>query len=99
MEKVTGHILKSGEVNLEGQFRLDVPQLATAKQKAGNISSGAAEVHIVETQPQFAVIEIICSCGTKTYLRCEYGEGKSAQSPETQDDTHSNSEQPTDQTK
>jgi len=34
--------------------------------------AGKSSVQIVENQPGFAVIEITCCCGEKTYLRCEY---------------------------
>jgi len=41
-------------------------------------------VNIVENQPEFAVIEITCSCGTKTYIRCEYAAAESlAEGPQT----------------
>jgi hypothetical protein len=65
------HILKGNNVKLEGRFHLDtgeVPGPVKEKEEA----SATPQVSIVENQPEFAVIEITCSCGTKSYVRCEY---------------------------
>jgi hypothetical protein len=72
MQKTAGHILRSDEVKLEGTVRVGTAQL-TANQQ-GSRSSGAAaqQVRIVENHPEFTVIEVICSCGARTYLKCEY---------------------------
>jgi hypothetical protein len=74
MPKTVGHILKSEEVKLEGQFRLDVAQVQS--QTGGPIEQSPAltepQVRIVENHPEFADIEITCSCGIKTHLKCEY---------------------------
>ena len=76
MKMAAGHILNSSEVELEGQFRLDID--STAKGLTGRKSTAvvAAQAHIVESHPQFVVIEITCSCGTKTSLKCEYADAK-----------------------
>jgi len=71
MENAVGRILKGSEVKLEGRFHLDVVQDEPSLPKQNN---GASEpvARIVENHPQFAVIEISCSCGARTHLRCEY---------------------------
>jgi hypothetical protein len=78
MPKTTGQILKSNEVKLEGQFRLDVTQVQSQisglKEKSPALS--APQVRIVENNPEFADIEITCSCGIKTRLKCEYDAGR-----------------------
>jgi len=67
-----GHILKADEVKLEGQFHLDLVQV---KPRSPESKSSALEpaVSMVENHPEFAVMEITCSCGTRMFLRCEYG--------------------------
>jgi len=75
MEK-TEHLLKSEDVKLEGQFRLDPAKLAqtaqnTVKQQK-NTPAVPMQAHIVESQPKFAIIEVTCSCGTKMNVKCEY---------------------------
>ncbi|GAJ11458.1 unnamed protein product, partial [marine sediment metagenome] len=69
MSKTLGHILKSNDVKLEGQLHLNLDQIESARGGANS------QVRIVENHPEFAVIEITCSCGTKTRLKCEYGGG------------------------
>jgi len=81
MLKTAGHIIKGSDVKLEGQFRLDVAQVQSSI--GGSQKTTAALVtpkaRIMESQPGFAVIEITCSCGKRTNLRCEYA---GAQAPE-----------------
>ena len=85
MEDLAGRILKGDQVKLEGRFHLDVVQAETDRVKGKNVTSATPQVSIVENHPEFAVIEITCSCGTKTCLRCEYDRGQSpASDSETQ---------------
>lgn len=75
MQKTAGHILKSDEVKLEGQIKLDVCNPETNR-LAGKIAGPAAQqARIIEHCPEFAVIEVVCCCGAKVYLRCEYAGG------------------------
>jgi len=74
MTRTSGRILKSEHVQLEGQYRLDVSQAGFSK--AGVLPAGgeavAKQARIIENHPQYAIIEVTCSCGGKTLLRCEY---------------------------
>ena len=74
MTRTSGRILKSENVEVEGQYQLDVGRVGISK--AGVLAAGTQEVakqaRIIETHPQYAVIEVTCSCGGKTLLRCEY---------------------------
>lgn len=80
MESPTGHILKSNDVKLEGQFRLDIGQdVLNSANKKNATSSSSAQVCIVEKHPEFTVIEVTCSCGTKTHIRCEYTDTQSTE--------------------
>ena len=72
MEKAVGHILKSNEVRLEGRLQLNLAQAESSLAQGGHRASATQQVRIVENQAEFAVIQMTCSCGTKTYLRCEY---------------------------
>jgi len=77
MQKTTGHVLKSNEVKLEGRLQLpDISGLTSPRvnqTKNGGSALPAQQVRIVDNNPQYAMIEITCSCGMKTYLKCEYG--------------------------
>ncbi|MHC4482368.1 MAG: hypothetical protein ACYSW4_02345 [Planctomycetota bacterium] len=72
MEKAVERILKAKDVKLEGCLRLDVVQAPPSPAKKNGTVLQPTAVRIVENQPEFAVTEITCSCGTKMYLRCEY---------------------------
>jgi len=71
MAETVGQILKSEEVKLEGQVQLDTVRPGRAAFHPGQ-TSGEPTADIVENHPEFAVIEITCCCGARTYLRCEY---------------------------
>jgi len=73
------HILKGNNVKLEGRFHLDAGEVAPGLAKEKNGASAAPQVSIVENQPEFAVMEVTCSCGTKTYIRCEYAAAEGSQ--------------------
>ena len=72
MGKTAGRILKGSDVKLEGQVTLDILQPKPGQPKQPGSAKAEPQVRIVESQPDFAVIEITCSCGTGIYLRCEY---------------------------
>ena len=81
MIRRAGRILKSNDVKLEGQFHLDAANAGSdlPKQKIG--ASSAPQVRILENHPEYAVIEVTCSCGTRMSLKCEYA-GAAAQAPD-----------------
>jgi hypothetical protein len=79
MGKTAGRILKESDVQLEGQFTIDIVQPEPGQPKQPGAVLAEPKVRIVESQPEFAVIEITCSCGTGMYLRCEYA---GAEAPE-----------------
>ena len=75
MEKNTERILKSDSVELHGCFRLGLngPQTPqSAKPSDRSVAPINPEVHIVEKNANFALIEIICCCGTRMQVKCEY---------------------------
>ena len=100
MKKTAGRILKSSDVKFEGRFHLDVGHIAPSQTKGKNAALATPQVRIVESHPEFGVIEITCSCGTKTYLRCEYsGAEPSIEGSQTQNGKLDGPDQKPDQTK
>ena len=81
MKRTAGRILKSNDVKLEGQFHLDVEHAGSDLPKQQIAASSAPQVRILENHPQYAVIEVTCSCGTKMSLKCEYA-GAAEQAPD-----------------
>ncbi len=76
MTKAARRIIKKSNVKLEGKFTLDIVQPEPGRPKQPGTPLAEPQVRIVENQPEFAVIEITCSCGTGMSLRCEYAGAK-----------------------
>lgn len=73
MEKTTRHVLKADNVKMEGRFQLGLDQAAASLQpKPRSTAVVEPMAHIVENYPEFAVVEVTCSCGEKMRLKCEY---------------------------
>lgn len=72
MNKAQGRILKSSDVKLQGRLQLDMAKVDAEQPTGKKLPLAAPQVRAVEKHPEFAVIEITCSCGTKTLLKCEY---------------------------
>ena len=100
MQKATGRILKSDEVTLEGRLQLDVPNIQPNLPRGASAAPVTPQTRMVENHPEFAVIEIICSCGRRTYLKCEYTDRESSEKAASLQNAMSEpSEQATNQTK
>jgi hypothetical protein len=42
--------------------------------KPGETSlTGAAQARIVESNSDYVILEVICSCGQKSFIQCNYG--------------------------
>ena len=73
MGKTTGHILKAGDVKLEGQLHLDSWNVQAGTLKEKDAAASAPQARVIENHQEFAILEVTCSCGRKMYLKCEYG--------------------------
>jgi len=74
-------VLKSNQVTVSGSVRL-TPEAAVAPVRTA-FSAGAdtpltgrapQSAHIVESNSDYAVIEIVCSCGAKNHVQCNYAD-------------------------
>jgi hypothetical protein len=71
MVNAAGRILRRCDVKVEGNVCLDVAQMKQRPSQAnGQVTQPAAR--LIESKPEFAVIEVTCSCGTKMLVRCQY---------------------------
>jgi len=72
MERNTERILRSNDVEISG--RVQLAGIASAPNGANRqtIPSVSANAAIVENTPDFAIIEVVCPCGRKTSVKCEY---------------------------
>lgn len=76
MSKLPASVIKNDEVRIAGKVRLDsaLPRPAQAAAVAAQQpeAGGSASARIVRTAPDHVVIEVMCACGQKTLLRCDY---------------------------
>lgn len=82
--KTSGRILKSDDVKFEGQYHLDVAQAVSSLPQHTGTTLAAPQVRILENHPEYAVIEVTCSCGTRTCLRCEYAGAQASEDSQAQ---------------
>ena len=72
MLKTGVNILKSRDVKVEGEFRLDIDQPAEQTPRPQSHAVAAPQVRIVENHPEYALIELTCACGNKSQIKCQY---------------------------
>lgn len=83
MIETSRRILKSGDVELNGQCRLGLSPdrfEASGHEHIGSITA-APKARVLENHPEYAVIEVSCSCGAKICLRCEYSACERSENP------------------
>jgi hypothetical protein len=81
MIKTAGRILKSNDVKLEGRFHLDLAKAGLQVPKQQVAASAEPQVRVLESHPEYAVIEVTCSCGRKMSVKCDYA-AATAQAPD-----------------
>ena len=86
MGKTAGRVLKAEDVKLEGLFHLDLIQADLSIPRGKKAAVAAPTARVVESRPEFVVVEITCSCGAKTQLKCEYA-GADASAGQVPDNT------------
>jgi hypothetical protein len=72
MLRTTGRVLKAREVQWQGALQLDLDPKAAPSPGAVPHTSVPARIRITENHPQFALVEVTCSCGKTMLVRCEY---------------------------
>ena len=72
MAKRTEHILK--DIKLQGQCRIETagPIPPSQQEPETNPSTSPAQARVIENHADYAIIELTCSCGCVTNLRCNY---------------------------
>lgn len=86
MIRTAARVLKSQDIELAGQYHLDVPQGGldkTSHQPPGAVPV-PARACILENHLDYAVIEVTCSCGAKMLLKCDYAGAQTPGHPQTQ---------------
>jgi len=69
-------VIKRQQVQLVGAVHLSAGSLsAPVRQSTPGRTAPSAEpiqARIVESNNEYAIIEIVCSCGCKTHIQCNY---------------------------
>ena len=81
MTETSGQILKSDDVKLEGRYRLEVAQreFERVEPAQANDTAAAPQAQIIENHGDHAVVQVVCSCGAKVNVRCDYAEAQTPQ--------------------
>jgi hypothetical protein len=70
--KTSRHVLKANKVRFEGTFHLGLTPGACTSSDKRTGGSVAPRIRITENHSDYAIVEVVCSCGTTTYVRCDY---------------------------
>lgn len=66
------HVLKATEVQSAAPLQLALNPTTPPAAAGPTPSSQPACVRIAENHPEYALVEVTCSCGKKTYVHCDY---------------------------
>lgn len=70
--KTMKHVLKASEVQSAGPLQLGLTADAAPQTGGSSGATAPARIRIAESHPDYALVEVTCSCGKTTYVRCEY---------------------------
>lgn len=66
------HVLKANEVKRAGPLQLSLDPGTTPQAGGSPVPSAPARIRIAENHPEYALLEVTCSCGKTTLVRCDY---------------------------
>jgi len=72
MTETTARILRQDDVSIKGRFHLALNRGPATEPGGQNNTQVTPAVRLVENNHEFAVIELTCSCGRKTQIKCRY---------------------------
>ncbi len=75
-------LIKNDNVQVEGSIRLGIrgranpvrTQPSSAQAGDPNQPNQPQQVRIVESNSEYAIIEVMCACGNKCYVQCNYAD-------------------------
>jgi len=70
-------VLKKDQIRQGSPVCLPAGQAAVAgelsEDHAGGVTVGPAQARIVESNSDYVILEMICGCGKKSFVQCNYG--------------------------
>jgi len=76
-----GHVLKANRVRLEEPLRLSIDGTGTPGHTGSHRPPVQPRVCIAESNAEFVVLEVTCSCGKVVHVRCEYAPAPKGSEP------------------
>ena len=73
-----GHVVKANQVRLEEPVRLSIGGTSTPQHPGTAATDVPARIRVTQSNPDFAVLEVICSCGRVIQVHCEYAHAGAA---------------------
>lgn len=73
-------VLKADQVLVSGTVCLDIGggiapvRTAASTQATAHAGVVAQQARIIESNDEYAILELTCSCGTKTHIQCNYSQ-------------------------
>jgi len=67
-----GHVVKAKRIRLDEPLRLSIDGTGTLAHSGSHRPGMQPRVRVAESNAEFAVLEIMCTCGRVTHVRCEY---------------------------
>jgi len=80
-------VLKSDQVLVSGSVRLEIGggiapvRTGPSIQTDTGTDAAAQQARIVESNSEYAVIEVTCRCGSKSFIQCNYAELAGPETP------------------
>jgi hypothetical protein len=76
-----GHVLKANQVRLEEPVRLSIGGMSATHHPGADATEAPARIRVTESNADFAVLEVTCSCGKVIQVHCEYAHAGAAPVP------------------
>jgi hypothetical protein len=80
--KTLQRILKADEVALEGPVRLGLETAAATGSSQPPAPSAEPSVRMVQNHAEYVLLEVTCTCGRTTVVRCDYTPAVAAPAPQ-----------------
>ena len=71
-------VIKADQVVLSGSVRLEIgggaPVRTESSAQADTFAGVPEEARIIESNNEYTIIEVTCSCGRKSHVQCNFGD-------------------------
>jgi hypothetical protein len=68
-------VIKSDRVVEQGSICLEIGEITISSAESSSqpaFAGVAQEAKIIESNSEYAIIEVICSCGSRSHIQCNY---------------------------